>query len=245
MVEPKVALVTGAGRGIGRAIVDGFAAAGWRVWGGDLVAEDGPLVDVTDPASVRAFVDQAVAEFGRIDVAVNNAGVVDVAPLLDLDPATWRHVFAVNVEGCLNVTQAVGRVMLGQELDAGGCRGRIINISSPAAEAPRPLLAAYGASKAAINHLSRSAAAALGPDGVWVTVVYPTNVEDGMWRSLPDDLGTVTGRDRETVIAERLATAPTGRFETAGEVAGMVRFAATAPGLNGKLIWTEAHVADL
>jgi NAD(P)-dependent dehydrogenase (short-subunit alcohol dehydrogenase family) len=237
----KTVLVTGAARGIGAAIASRFAADGWRVIAADIDGSTPHHVDVTDPASVAALVSAA----GPIDVVVNNAGVVHVAPFLSVPLSDWRKVFSVNVEGCLNVTQAVARVMLTQQAGPDGCRGRIINIGSPAAEAPRPLLAAYGASKAAIKHLSRSAAAALGPDGIWVTVVYPTNVEDGMWRSLPDGIAAASGRDRDAVIAERLATAPTGRFETGEEVAAMVMYAATAPGLNGKLVWTEAHVDEL
>lgn len=249
-------VVTGAGRGIGQAIACTFTQRGWSVAVGDIdsraaeqvAAEIGgwySAVDVSDPQSATDFIGAAAEALGGIDVVVNNAGLIHVAPLLDHDVAAWRRVFAVNVEGPLNITQAVAPVMSAQPADADGCRGRVINIGSPAAEAPRPTLPAYGASKAALRHLSLSAAAALGPAGIWVVLVYPTNVEEGMWARLPSELARATGAPEDEVVASRLAETPSGRFQPASEVAEVVHYAATAQGVAGKLIWTEAHATEL
>lgn len=80
---------------------------------------------------------------------------------------------------------------------------------------------------------------------MWVTVVYPTNVEDGMWATLPDQIAAATGSRADEVTRERLVTAPSGRFQPASTVAEMVLYAATVQGVNRKLLWTEAHLVDL
>lgn len=232
-----------------------FRSRGWDVLLGDIdpggaqevattTGAHARRLDVTEPDSARDFVAAAHSLFGRIDVVVNNAGIVHVASLLDHDLEAWRRVFAINVEGALNLTQAAVPVMREQE-PVDGCRGRIVNISSPAADLARPLLPAYGASKAALNHLSRTAAAVLGGEDIWVTVVYPTSVADGMWATLPEQLAAASARTADQVARERLQSSPSNRFQSAAEVAAMVWFAATAPGVNGKLLWTEAHLVDL
>lgn len=243
----------GAGGGIGRAVAASFAVAGWAVTVADIDADlarevaaetgaDAAAVDVTDRSSVdRLLRSRPEAP----EVVVNCAGAIHVAQLLEHRIDEWRRIFAVNVEGAVNVVQSAAEGMAGRAADEEGCRGRIVLLGSPAAAAARPLLSAYGASKAAMDHFARSAAATLGPLGVWVVVVYPTNVEEGMWSRLPDDLSAATGATADEERRRRLATVPSGRFQKAGEVAAAVQFAATGAGLNGRLIWSEAHVTDL
>ena len=204
--------------------------------------------DVSVPESVAATVERTLDAFGRIDVLVNNAGLAIVQPLLDHDLSAWRRAFAVNVEGALLFTQKVARVMTAQDPSPlTGCRGKILNMSSGAAEVGRPHLASYGASKAALNHLSKSTAVVLEAELVSTTVIYPTTVADGMWSTLGHDLAEAEGRNADDLIRERIAATPSGRFQTAEEVAAIALYAATwkGMGLNGRLIWSEAHIAAL
>jgi NAD(P)-dependent dehydrogenase (short-subunit alcohol dehydrogenase family) len=171
MDEGRVALITGASGGIGRATARAFLAAGWRVAltarRADALAETAALAgagpdrarvlpaDVTDPAAVDAVFDAAVAGFGRVDVLFNNAG--RFAPAVDmdeLDVATWLDVVATNLTGPFLCTRAALRVMKAQSPRG----GRIINNGSISAHAPRPFSAPYTATKHAITGLTKSTA---------------------------------------------------------------------------------------
>jgi len=139
------------------------------------------VADVTSPAAQDALFRRIRAEFDRLDVLVNNAGIFHVAPLVEFPLEAWRRVFAVNLNAALLATQRAGRMMQSQSPHAStGCRGKILNISSGAAERGRPFLPAYGASKAALNHLTKSTALVLGPHAIATTVLYPTSVREGM-----------------------------------------------------------------
>src|SRR5258708_8331309 len=169
----QVALVTGAGRGIGRAIAWAFAGEGARVVVADIDADaasetatsidsDGGTAlavrtDVTSPDAQDHLFARVRERFGRLDILVNNAGIFHVAPLLELPLEAWRRGFAVNLDGVLLATQRAGRMMQAQEPHATtGCRGESLNISSRAAGRGRPRFAAYGCSKAAPNHRAQS-----------------------------------------------------------------------------------------
>src|SRR5262245_29124381 len=143
----QVALVTGAGQGIGRAIACAFAAEGASVVVADIdavaatrtvdaIADRGGRAlglptDVTSPDSQDRLFARIRGEFDRLDVLVNNAGIFHVAPLLEFPLEAWRRVFAVNLDGALLATQRAGRIMQGQTPHPRtGCRGKILNISS-------------------------------------------------------------------------------------------------------------------
>jgi len=175
----QVAVVTGAGKGIGQAIAYAFAAEGARVVVADVDADAASATaaaiassggqalavptDVTSPESQDALFARVRNTFGTVDILVNNAGVFHVAPLLDFPLEAWRRGFAVNLDGALLATQRAGRMMQAQDPHpVTGCRGKILNISSGASEVGRPFLPAYGASKAALNHLSKTSALVLG-----------------------------------------------------------------------------------
>jgi NAD(P)-dependent dehydrogenase (short-subunit alcohol dehydrogenase family) len=165
----RVAIVTGAGRGIGRAVALGFLAEGYSVvlagrraaHLAETVTEAGRLAtralavptDVADPASVRALFDRARDAFGRVDVLFNNAGVnVPGVPLEDLTVEQWQSVVDVNLTGAFLCTQQAFRVMKAQQPRG----GRIINNGSISAHVPRPDSAPYTATKHAITGLTRS-----------------------------------------------------------------------------------------
>lgn len=191
--DGKNVLVTGASRGIGRAIARQFAQRGGRVLvhyhSNKTAAEEtaaslpgaGHLIvqaDMRDAAGLEAMVQTAVARIGRIHILVNNAGIFEDHPLADVDyetwQASWRRTIDTNLIGVANLTYCVARHMI----DQGG--GRIVNVSSRGAFRGEPLGPAYGASKAGLNAMSQSLARYLAPHNVFVGVVAPGFVETDM-----------------------------------------------------------------
>ena len=263
-LDGQVALVTGAGKGIGQAIAAALAQAGAHVVVADLLSDtaeataraiqtDGGAAlacqaDVTAPDSQDRLFEQISQTFGRLDVLVNNAGTFHVTPLLEFPLDAWRRVFAVNLDGALLATQRAGRLMQRQDPHPlTGCRGKILNISSGAAERGRPFLAAYGASKAALNHLSKSTALVLGAHAISTTVLYPTSVREGMFGDIAEQMAGLEGMTPAAFEAERAAGSPLGRLQKPEEVGEIAVWVAAYPGmgLNGQLVHTEAHVARL
>lgn len=185
----KVAVVTGGGTGIGAGIAAACVAAGAavviaphaNVERGERVAaglrEQGGQVlvrpcDVRDPAQVTALVAAAVETFGRIDVMVNNAGITEPRPLLDLTPEDWDKTLGVNLRGAFLCTQAAARAMIAQ-----GTGGSVINLSSVHGFGGAPDHAHYEASKGGINQLTRACAVELGPLGIRVNAIAPGVIE--------------------------------------------------------------------
>ncbi len=259
-----MALVTGAGKGIGQAIACAFAREGAQVVVADIDADAASATadaigsggaktlvvstDVTSSESQDQLFARVRNTFGRLDILVNNAGIFHVAPLLEFPLEAWRRVFAVNLDGALMATQRAGRMMQSQEANATtGCRGKILNISSGAAEMGRPFLAPYGASKAALNHLSKSTALVLGPHAICTTVLYPTSVREGMFGPIADQMAEFEGMSPGEFEAQRAAGSPIERLQKPEEVAAIAVWVAAHAGmsLNGRLVHTEAHVGAL
>lgn len=177
----KRVIVTGAGGGLGRAFALAFAGAGARVLAADINADGARetaamsggvagVVDVTDTASCRALVAQAVAALGGVDVLVNNAalyGALERRPFQEIDEDVWDRVMAVNVKGVWQMSRACA----GALKDAGG--GSIINIASATVFSGSPLWMHYVASKGAVIAMSRTMARELGRDGTRVNVIAP------------------------------------------------------------------------
>ena len=188
----KVSVVTGANRGIGRALVNALAEAGSDVVllvrdpsaAAETIAEVEALgvtatavaADVTDAATVQAAVEEIIDRLGQIDVLVNNAGTCIHRPALDVTPAEWQIVMDVNVNGVWNCAQAFGRQMVAQR------SGVIVNIGSISAQiVNRPQWqAGYNASKAAVHQLTKSLAAEWAPHGVRVNALAPGYVKTEM-----------------------------------------------------------------
>lgn len=185
--DGPVALVTGAGGGVGQGIAAELTNAGYRVALNDLRADTAAVTarmvesaggqafvapgDVSNRADVTRMVDDVVAHFGRLDLLVNNAGIQVWKPLLDLEEHEWDSVIAVNLKGCFLCTQAAARVMARQ----GG--GRIVNIGSGSNLTPFPNLVSYTASKGGIEMLTKVAAVELGPLGIRVNCLAPGAIE--------------------------------------------------------------------
>lgn len=183
----KVAVVTGAARGIGLAIAKKFLEEGYRVAlldidaaelakADSLLGEESLAItcDVSDQQQVRAAVKEITTRFGRIDALVNNAGIAVFKPLLETTLEEWERVLAVNLTGAFICTQACAPEML----KTGG--GAIVNIGSISGLRASTLRVAYGTSKAALAHLTRQQAAELGNAGIRVNLVAPGPVDTAM-----------------------------------------------------------------
>jgi NAD(P)-dependent dehydrogenase (short-subunit alcohol dehydrogenase family) len=227
--EGTVAVVTGAARGIGRAIALELAAAGADIGvglrdpehDGGVVAEIEALgrralplaMDVTDLAQSRAAIDRAVAELGRIDVLVNNAGGSIVADAIDVTEEDFDAVWSLNTRSTFFLSQQAARHMRG----SGG--GAIVNVASQAGLVALPGEASYCTAKAAVVHLTRCLAVEWGALGIRVNAVAPTFVEtDGTEPALSDP------GFREDVV-ERIAALH--RIGTPAEVSAAVAFLAS------------------
>ena len=220
-LQGKVALVTGAAAGFGEAIARLFVAEGAKVLLADLDGAKAQLLaealgpaaravacDVSRQADVQAAVAACLESFGTPDVVVNNAGTTHRnQSMLDVDEATFDRVFAVNVKSIFHMTRAVVPLMQARR---SGC---IVNIGSTAGIRPRPGLAWYNASKGAVNLLSKSMAAELGPDGIRVNAVCPVMSPTGL---IEQFLGTA---DTPEARARVIAGIPLGRMSTPEDVA--------------------------
>ena len=229
----KVALVTGASSGIGWAVASAFAAKGARVAILDIQAEAAEAkaaslgnggkafrCDVADPQSVTTAVDAVTAAFGAIDVAVNSAGIVALAPAAELGLDAWDRTIAINLKGTFLVSQAVGRGMI-----AAGRGGRIINLASQAGTVAIEEHAAYCASKFGVIGLSKTLAAEWGRHKITVNTISPTVVLTDLGRQA---WAGAKGEAAKTRI-------PTGRFAYPEEIAAAAVFLASdgAAMING------------
>ncbi|HEY3110075.1 MAG TPA: SDR family oxidoreductase, partial [Chloroflexota bacterium] len=176
-VADRVALVTGAGAGLGRAAALLLASRGARVALADIRPERvdeavaaaraagheavGVVGDVADPAELQRAIDAAVEAYGRLDLMISAAGVIHVIPFLEVSPEEYRRLIAVNVDGTFFGTQLAARQMIKQGRGSDGLAGRIVNVTSPSAEGNSDNQTAYAMSKAAVNRLTGGAAAAL------------------------------------------------------------------------------------
>jgi 3-oxoacyl-[acyl-carrier protein] reductase len=229
-LDGMVVLVTGGNRGIGRAVVELFAARGATLvvqFRADRQAADDTLAalpagdhlvvpaDITDPEQVRSLIQRVIHELGRIDVLVNNAGIYQEHPILETSYEDWQRIWRQTIEtnliGPANLLHAVV-----PHMDAAG-GGRIVNVSSRGAFRGEPSHPAYGASKAGLNSLGQSMARALGRHGIYVTTVAPGYVETDMAASF------LQGVRGDAIRAQ----SPLNRAATAQEVARVVVFLAT------------------
>jgi meso-butanediol dehydrogenase/(S,S)-butanediol dehydrogenase/diacetyl reductase len=242
----KVAIVTGAGSGIGRAVALRFAAEGAKVVVNDLVADAAQRVakeieaaggtalpcpgDVSDSKQVEALVRSATSRFGRLDVLVNNAAAVVPGPVETISDADWKRTQSVTLDGVFFGIRAALPVMAAQ----GG--GSIINVSSGAAVAGEPGLGAYGAAKAAVVNLTKTAAVENAARGVRVNCILPGPIETPPLIAAVEATGGRAGWDRQI---------PCGRLGKPEEMAAVALFLASdeASYVHGAAIIADGGVA--
>ncbi|UUZ62021.1 glucose 1-dehydrogenase [Polaromonas sp. P1-6] len=242
-----VVAVTGAGQGIGRALALAFARSGARLVVSDinaatcaavcdeLRAAGGQAVslpaDITKAEDCEALVAQAVQSFGRLDVMVCNAGIMQLRPLMELGADDWDRMLGVNVKGTFLSLQAAARQMLIQPaLAEGRPRGKIITMASIAGRSGAGPIAAviphYRASKAAVISLTQSAAFTFAPQ-ITVNAICPGLVETDMWKRMDRDWTELQGVETGQVWQQRVAAVPMGRPQQPDDVAGLALYLAS------------------
>jgi NAD(P)-dependent dehydrogenase (short-subunit alcohol dehydrogenase family) len=225
-LSDEVVIVTGAARGVGRAIVRRFVDAGAKVLAADRDADGlaetvaaygdevvGVVADISTQEGTDAIIGGAVEHFGRLDVCVNNAAVAPHASLMEERVEVWDTVYGVNCRGSFLMTQAAGRVMIDQ-----GNGGRIINFSSGVSNRGSAGAAAYASSRAATEAFTRVAAIELAPYDILVNTVSPGLI-DTQPKPLPP--GMAEG------LAKRIPTLPLARPGESEEVANLVMWLAS------------------
>lgn len=233
-VVRRVAVVTGAAGGLGTGIVAELARQGWSVaagWhrrepglpAGDVVAV--PL-DVTEPGSVRAAIDGIVDRWGRIDLLVNNAGIVSDALLSRMEEPMWDRVVAVNLDGAFRCARAVARPMMRQR------EGQILNITSHGGRVGRAGQANYAASKAALFGFTQSLARELGSRNVRVNAVSPGFLRTGLVADLS-----------EKQLDAHAGENTLGRLNAVDEVARFVAFLAGMRNVSGQLFQLDSRIS--
>lgn len=249
-LQGKSAIVTGAGQGIGRAVALRLASEGASVITADIDpktaeqtvedirASNGIAlscgVDVASVANIQSMVDHAMAEFGRIDILVNAAGVVQTGLFLDLTEKEWDLVIDTNLKGTTFCVQAIGRQMIEQIPDdvreegkASCSYGKIVNFSSISGRRGRAEQVPYAASKAAIISVTQSAALAFAPY-INVNAVCPGVVPTPMWEQIDRDRGRIAGVGPGESMKSFVERTPLKRPGTVEDVAGVVAFLCSA-----------------
>ena len=230
----KVVLLTGAARGIGRAIAECVAKPGYVIVLADVLRAELDAtrqsveaagaqcmtvsVDVTDSQAVARMVNDIVKHHGAIDVLFNNAGVIDVCPFLEATEADWDRTMDVNAKGVFLCGQAVARHMVPRR---SGC---IVNTASVAARVGVPDMVAYAASKAAVMSITRSMALALAPHGINVNALAPGIVATDMWLKIDAQRGEQRQLAAGDSLAERVAAIPLGRAADTQDIAAVAQF---------------------
>lgn len=228
-------LVTGAGRGIGRAIALRLAHDGADVAVNDVNGDSAEAVaaevgaagatgvalpgDVTDRATVFGLVEQAAKAFGRLDVLVNNAGIVQVKPIVDVLPDELEQIFSVNLFATLYGIQAAAAHMRGRG-------GKIINAASIAGHSGFDYLGPYSATKFGVVGLTQAAAKELAPERITVNAYCPGIVGTDMWELIDEQLGGYLHNERGATREQYATTAALGRVQRPEEVASLVSYLA-------------------
>lgn len=242
-LDNTVALVTGGGRGIGRAMARRLAQDGADVVVADVDARLADettaqvvalgrkglalTVDVSRRADIDRMVQRSVEALGRIDILMNNAGVLRIQELLDITEADWDFVCNVNLKGAFFVLQAVARQMIQQ-----GHGGKIVNTASISGKQPEPHFLHYGVSKAGVISMTKSAAVALGVHQINVNAVCPGTTVTEMSMMAMHARAERAQLSVEDMIAQRVAMLPTGRRNEPEDIAAMAAFLASADANN-------------
>lgn len=243
MLNGKIALITGGGRGIGRAIALSFARQGARIAVAARTAEQVEQVageigngaialvcDVSDAQSVTRMFEETRERLGDVDILVNNAGMAEGATIVSTSDDLWARHIAINLSGTFYCTRAAVPAMLKKNW------GRIINIASIAGKTGAPYISAYSASKHGVMGLTRSVALELAATGITVNAICPGYVDTEMVARGIERITTKTGRTAEEARETLEKMNPQNRFTTAEEIAAVALLLASEEGrgINGQ-----------
>ena len=260
----KVAIITGSGQGIGKGIALRLAQEGADV----VVAEYNPEtaeetaseierlgrralaypVDISNVPKLNQMVDDTMAEFGQVDILINNAGTIQIKPMMDVTEEDWDRVIDLNMRGTFFCLQAVARKMIeripeelraaigpvesvavpigGEKKKEGitGCWGKIVSLSSISGRSGRPTQVHYAASKAAVISITQSAALALAPYRINVNAIAPGVVDTPMWEGIDRDRARMLKLKPGEAMANIVKTVPINRVSTPDDLAGAIIF---------------------
>jgi D-sorbitol dehydrogenase (acceptor) len=238
-LQDKVAIVTGGGSGIGRAISLRYGAEGASVIVADLNEEHaknvaheihnaggkaiGLAVDVRKQDQVQAMVDTAVQQFGALDILVNNAGVGKIIPFFETTEADWDLMFDVNCKGVLFCSQVAAKQMIKQ-----GHGGKIINLASQAGRRGEALVLAYCASKACVISMTQSIALALAEHKINVNAIAPGLVDTPFWEEVDKQFAKILGWEVGEPKRRFSESIPLGRIEQPEDITGAAVFLASS-----------------
>ena len=234
-LEAKVAVVTGASKGIGLAVVHGLVSEGMHVVGGALTVDSlegiggvtAIAADLVEPGGAERLIEEAAERHGRVDVLVNNVGGVKLRlnGFLDVSDDDFERSFQLNFFAALRATRAA----VARMIDQGG--GAIVNVASVNSFFhPDGLVIDYGAAKAALLNLAKALSQELGPKGIRINSISPGPVATDLWlgeHGVAATIGAATGLDAATVREQAIAGLPSGRFTTPEEVATLVALLAS------------------
>lgn len=231
MIEKRIAIVTGSGRGIGRAIAEYFVQNNWFVVIATLINQEGLdlenelnqntinstfiQTDVSNESSIKNLVSLVNSNFGRIDALVNNAGITKFKSILETTVEDWEEIVNIDLRGVFLTSKYVAEIMIGV-----GEGGSIINISSNHAIRTLPNSEVYAAAKGGVNAMSRSMALSLGPYGIRVNTVCPGFTDTPHYRAWLSE----NGNNSNKVEGEISTIHPIGRIAQPGDIASLVYF---------------------
>ncbi len=247
----KVAIVTGAGQGIGKGVALRLAREGADVVAADIQSANAEqtageirelhrqalawYINLANIAEIQPMVDKVAATFGHIDILVNNAGVVQSKPFLDVTEADWDRVIDINQKSVVFCIQSVAKQMIKQvpgAVKAAGkaeqSYGKIVNFSSISGRRGRALQVHYAASKAAIISITQSAALALTQYGINVNAVSPSVVPTPMWEQNDREKSRILGIPRGQAMQDFIEKIPLKRAGTVEDIAAAVAFLCSA-----------------
>jgi meso-butanediol dehydrogenase/(S,S)-butanediol dehydrogenase/diacetyl reductase len=233
-LQKQVAIVTGAGRGIGRATALELARMGADIVVAELDQANAQRTatevrscgrralvvptDVTSRSALSAMVAQTRAEFGKIDILVNNAGIYRAAKTLEVTEEHWDAIMDINAKSVFFATQTVLPTMIEQK------RGAIVSLASMAGKIGSPNNLPYNASKAAVISMTKSLAVAHAADGIRVNCVCPGFVETDMWTAVAHEQSALLNQSPEEFTRRQARRIPLGRMERPEDVANVIGF---------------------